>query len=440
MTKTIQNKTNRTDHPRPLLAETPLRKSEERLRRITDNMVDLVVQVDLGAVIEFVSPSVKKMLGYDIKELIGRNAADFVNADDLAHSLPVLKLKSGERESKAELRVRHREGYDLWLEVLGNPIRNDEGRIMGAVLGGRDITDRKKKEDELRLSEERYRTILENIEDGYFEVDLTGNLTYVSEPFFRMAGADRETVMGMNFREYTPKEYWPKIYQSFFKVYSTGESLKELDWDAVRLDGSRVHIEVSVSLIRDAEGRPTGFRGITRDVTERKRVEENVEWMAYHDLLTGLPNRALFYDHAAMILAQAKRKDRSFGIMMLDLDKFKEVNDSFGHDIGDSVLVVVADRLKKLMRDEDTVARTGGDEFVALLPEVASPESMELVTERIMTAFTSPIIVREEAFFVAFSIGTAIYPADGQDIDTLVRHADQSMYAVKTRGRGETIG
>jgi diguanylate cyclase (GGDEF)-like protein/PAS domain S-box-containing protein len=438
MTKTIQNKKKRTDYPQPPLTETALRKSDERLRRITDNMVDLVVQVDLGAVIEFVSPSVKKILGYDIKELIGRNVADFINADDLAYSLPILNLKIGERESKVELRVRHREGHDVWLEVLGSAIRNEEEQIIGVVLGGRNITDRKKKEDELRLSEERYRTILENIEDGYFEVDLTGNLIYASEPFFRMAGTDRETVMGMNFRQYTPKEYWPKIYQSFFEVYSTGESLKELDWDVVRLDGSRLHIEVSVSLIRDAKGRPAGFRGITRDVTGRKQIAENVEWMAYHDLLTGLPNRALFYDHAAMILAQAKRKQRPFGIMMLDLDKFKDVNDNFGHDIGDNVLAAVADRLKKLMRDEDTVARTGGDEFVALLPEVANLESMELVAERIMTTFTNPITVREDEFIVTFSIGTAIYPADGQDIDTLVRHADQSMYAVKTRGREET--
>ncbi|MCE5284026.1 MAG: PAS domain S-box protein [Deltaproteobacteria bacterium] len=539
-----------------LRMEGALRKSEERLRRVTDNMVDLVIQVDQEAVIEFVSPSVKKLLGYEIRELIGEKFSNFFNVEDVGRSLPILK-RAVQGETKLELRIRHRDGRDLWFEVVGNAIRRDDGRIIGAVLGGRDITekkaiaedlrqseekfraltestivticviqgdefryvnpaftaltgytledlagmkfwdvvapsmrdmlqerglarqrgeqvpsryemrfitktgeervadfgasyikldnrpamigtvfditDRKIKEDELRLSEERYRTILENIEDGYFEVDLVGNLMFASEPCLKITQSPWEVMKGMNFRQYTPKEDWPKVYESFYRVFSTGEAIKGLDWDVVRLDGSRLRIESSVSLIRDAQGRPTGFRGIIRDVTERKRAEENVQWMAYHDLLTGLPNRALFYDRTAMILAQAKRKGRPFGVMMLDLDKFKDINDNFGHDIGDEVLIAIADRLKKLLRDEDTVARTGGDEFVILLPDAGGDRNVGHVTERIMAAFSEPIVVRERPFFVSFSIGTAIYPDDGDNIDILMRCADQSMYRFKAQ-------
>lgn len=414
--------------------EAALLKSEGRLRLITDNMVDLVIWVDPEAVIEFVSPSVKKLLGYEIGEFIGRKVSDLFNAGDPERFLNLLRRGAGEGENSLELCIRHRAGHDLWFEVAGNAIRNEEGRIIGAVLGGRDITDRKQKEEELRLSEERYRTILENIADGYFEVDLAGNLTFASEPCLRITNAPWAVMQGMNFRQYTPKEDWPKLYESFFSVFSTGESLKGLGWDVIRLDGTRFPIEVSVSLIRDAQGRPVGFRGIIRDVTGRKQADENVQWMAYHDLLTGLPNRALFYDRAAMILAQAKRKALPFGVMMLDLDKFKNVNDTHGHDIGDKVLAAVACRLKKLLRDEDTVARTGGDEFVVLLPEVDGVTSVEQVRQRILTSFTEPIAVEERKFPVSFSIGTALYPEDGDDIDALMRCADLSMYLFKAQG------
>ena len=414
--------------------EAALLKSEGRLRRITDNMMDLVIWVDPGALIEFVSPSVKRLLGYEIGEFIGRKFPDLCCAGNSGRFLSLLRRDAGDEASSLELCIRHKAGQDRWFEVAVNAIRNEAGLIIGAVLGGRDITDRKQKEEELRLSEERYRTILENIADGYFEVDLAGNLTFASEPCLRIMNAPWEGVEGINFRQYTPREDWPKVYESFFRVFTTGESLKGMGWDVIRLDGTRLPIEVSVSIIRDAQGRPVGFRGIVRDVTERKQADENVQWMAYHDLLTGLPNRALFYDRAAMILAQARRKALPFGVMMLDLDKFKKVNDTHGHDIGDKVLASVACRLKMLLRDEDTVARTGGDEFVILLPEVDSRASVEQVRQRILTAFTEPIALGAGFFPLSFSVGTALYPEDGDDIDALMRCADLSMYQFKAQG------
>ncbi len=540
--------------------ERALRRSEERLRQITDNMVDLVVRVDLESVIEFAFPSVKRLLGYDIPEVIGRRAFDLAHEEDRARISFILKRGRSDRDNKVEVRIRHRDGRYIWFEVVGTALRDGDGRVTGAVLGGRnieerkrieeelqrsetmfralaesavfaifivqgeriryvnpsftklsgytladlqgmrfwdliapemrevvrergaarqrgekvptryeiryftktgeerigdfgaayvdyegrpaliaslsDITDRKIQEDRLRESEERYRTIIENIEDGYFEVNLAGDLTYVSDPALKISRTDRDVMIGMSFRDFTPRESWPKIYQAFYKVFQTGEPLKGLEWETVTPDGIHQYIKCSVSLMRDDAGRPVGFRGIVRDVTERRKREEAVQWMAYHDILTGLPNRALFYDRAALILAQAKRKQWRFGIMMLDLDRFKEVNDRYGHDAGDRFLISVAERLTRVLREQDTVARIGGDEFAIILPEVASLEEVLGIGGRIVAEFREPIRVAEEALTVSFSVGVALYPDAGEDIDDLMRRADQAMYRIKIQGGG----
>lgn len=541
-------------------AQKALRKSEERLRRITDNMEDLVLQVNLKGTIEFISPSVKKVLDYDIADLIGHSVISFIHEDDLARAMLVLKKGGKEGENKTEIRVRHQDGRFFWFEVIGAAIRNEKGKIVGAVLGGRNITqrkeiennlrqseetfraltestgvaifvvqgekfryinkafsdlsgytmedlqdlrfwdliapemrdfvqeqglarqrgekllsnyeikyltktgvkkigdfaatfihyegrsamiasisdttERKKKEEELRASEERYRTIIENIEDGYFEVNLKGDMIDVSDPCLKITGTNRDGIIGMNFRDFSPKDNWPKIYEAFYKVFETGEPLRGLAWETVRPDGLRQFIEVSVTLKKDEAGQPVGFRGIVRDVTERKQREDTIQWMAYHDILTGLPNRALFYDRAAMVLAQAKRKQWRFGLMMLDLDRFKDINDTYGHDSGDKLLIGVARCLEQAVREQDTVARIGGDEFVIILPEVSSPADVKMIGERIVEGFQKPISIGQKELTAAFSIGMALYPDDSCDIEGLMHHADEAMYKIKVEGGG----
>ena len=541
-------------------AQKALRKSEERFRRITDNMEDLVLQVNPEGIIEFISPSVKKVLDYNIADLIGHSVTSFIHEDDLARAMLVLKKGGKEGENKTEIRIRHRDGRFFWFEVIGAAIRNEKGKIAGAVVGGRDVTqrkeiedhlrqseetfraltestgvaifvvqgekfryinkafsdlsgytmedlrdlrfwdliapemrdfvreqglarqrgeevvsnyeikyltktgekrigdfaatfiryegrpamiasisdttERKKKEEELRASEERYRTIIENIEDGYFEVNLKGDLIDVSDPCLKITGTDRDGIIGMNFREFSPRENWPKIYQAFYKVFETGEPLRGLAWETVRPDGLRQFIEVSVTLKKNEAGQPVGFRGIVRDVTERKQREETIQWMAYHDILTGLPNRALFYDRAAMVLAQAKRKQWRFGLMMLDLDRFKDINDTYGHDAGDKLLVGVARCLEQAVREQDTVARIGGDEFVIILPEVSGREDVKMIGERIAEGFRKPISIGQKELTAAVSIGMALYPDDSGDIEGLMRRADEAMYETKVEGGG----
>jgi diguanylate cyclase (GGDEF)-like protein len=169
-------------------------------------------------------------------------------------------------------------------------------------------------------------------------------------------------------------------------------------------------------------------------------MEETVKWLAFHDGLTGLPNRRLFSDRLTMALAHVRRNRKKLGVMILDLDKFKHINDTLGHPVGDRLLRVVGERLTKMLRKEDTVARIGGDEFMLLLPEISRADDVILVAERILALFTEPVDVDGHELHVTTSIGFALYPENGEDGDSLIKNADIALYVAKDRGRNRYEG
>jgi diguanylate cyclase (GGDEF)-like protein len=178
-----------------------------------------------------------------------------------------------------------------------------------------------------------------------------------------------------------------------------------------------------------------GFRGIARDIDERKKAEATIFHMAYHDTLTGLPNRLLFHDRLNMTISAAQRNNKKFAVMMLDLDGFKLVNDLLGHDIGDLLLQNAGYRLRGHLRKSDTVARMGGDEFMLLLPEINQKEDAEAIAGKIVDSFHHSFILKNHELRITTSIGIAIYPDSGMDFDTLKKNADVAMYKVKEKGR-----
>jgi len=175
--------------------------------------------------------------------------------------------------------------------------------------------------------------------------------------------------------------------------------------------------------------------GSFMDVTERKQLEQKLADIATHDPLTGLPNRLLLCDRLAVGLAQAQRNDTRLAVMMLDLDRFKNVNDTFGHSVGDELLRAAGERLTGLVRKSDTVARMGGDEFVVLLPQIAKIEDATRVTQKILEAFRKPFVLDAHQIHTTTSVGIAIYPEDGEDVEALLKNADTAMYWVKEQGR-----
>jgi diguanylate cyclase (GGDEF)-like protein len=194
---------------------------------------------------------------------------------------------------------------------------------------------------------------------------------------------------------------------------------------------------LTVTTKKDVQGRVVAYQGIIRDITAEKLAEQTIRHMAYHDALTGLPNRTLFNDRLSMAILNAQRNQKKVAVMMLDLDKFKQVNDVWGHKLGDLLLKTVGERLANTLRKSDTVARMGGDEFLVVIPEVDHIEDTDIIAGKILQAFTEAFVIGGRNLSITTSVGVAIYPHDGKDAETLIKYADIAMYAAKATGRNQ---
>ncbi len=233
--------------------------------------------------------------------------------------------------------------------------------------------------------------------------------------------------------------------EEILRRVSRGEPVEPFETERIRKDGSRVPVSVAVSPIRDSKGNILGVSNIARDISDRKRfeeqrrgLEEQIHFQAFHDVLTGLPNRNLFDDRLALAIARADRDAEGLCVMFLDLDHFKEINDSHGHASGDGVLRTVANRLRGCIRENDSVSRIGGDEFLLLFPELGDRDDAERVGNKILRQFSNPFVVRGLSLSVTASIGIALYRVHGTTSDQLVKSADQAMYRAKTLGRNRS--
>ncbi len=436
-------------------AEEMAREANQRLTDIINLLPDATFAVDLeGRVIAW-NLAIEQMTGIKKQDMIGKG--------DYEHALPFYGLRrpvivdlairpdadvekqysfvSRDGENViAESVSRHLiPGQDVYLWIKAGPIYDASGNRIGAIESIRDITQRKKAEAELKQSEERYRMIIENIGDGYYESDLKGNFTFLNDAALRIIGIPYKEMDGTNYKVFATVEEQAVIFGVFHQVYLTGAPFRGLSFRLVRADTKEQYVDVSVSLIRDAAAQPAGFRGIIHDITERRRSEEAIQRMAYHDPLTGLPNRLLFYDRFSQVLAHARRNQEQFAVVMMDLDKFKEINDSLGHNAGDELLRGVAERLRSQMRDGDTVARFGGDEFLLLLPGMKHIEDLEPLGQKVIQVFQQPFAVSGEALSICASVGAAVFPDDGSDRDALIQKADFAMYRAKAVGGNRWI-
>jgi diguanylate cyclase (GGDEF)-like protein/PAS domain S-box-containing protein len=414
------------------------RKIAGDLYRIMARNSPIGVYVLLDGKFAYVNRSFRKLTGYEKNELLGRSSLEIVHPEDRERVARCARaMLRGERTEPYEFRVCAKGRRPSWNMETVAPI-TFRGRR--AVLGNfMDVTRQKLVEEALRESEERYRTIVEDIADGYFEVDLAGRFTYVNHRICEMLGSSLEETLKMNYLQYTDEVQARRVFEAFNTVYRTGAPCRGLEWEVVRKDGTKGIGEASVSLVRDVEGKPVGFRGIVRDTTERKRMEEQILCLAFEDALTGLPNRRAFMERFAQEIARAGRHGRKFMIAMMDLDRFKEVNDTLGHQVGDRLLRAVADRLRAILRKEDTLGRLGGDEFAVLIPDVATKQDGVRIGEKFVEAFQSPFPVSPHDIGMTTSIGFSVYPDDGDNEDALYKNADHALYRAKDRGRNTYV-
>ncbi len=294
-------------------------------------------------------------------------------------------------------------------------------------------TDRDLKERERWLS-----TILTSIGDGVVSTDRDGRVTFINSVAEALIGRKKEDCLGRDLGEVlvlVGEKTGRRVPVSARKTSAKRGRLPDGQGLLLLRGEDKLPVEVGAALIRDEKDQVDGMVLVFRDVTQRKRQEERLAFLAIHDSLTELPNRVLFSDRLTLALANAARRKKEIAVLMLDLDRFKKVNDTLGHSVGDRLLKSVAERLPGLLRKSDTIARLGGDEFMVLLPEISSPGSAGRVARRVLRAFKQPFDLKDRKISITASIGIASYPRDGEDVESLTKNADIAMYAAKEGGR-----
>jgi len=290
----------------------------------------------------------------------------------------------------------------------------------------------KKAEEDLRESEHRYRILVENASESILVLQ-DGMIKYVNKKAEETFGYSRQEFQTIPiFEVIHPDDREQVIKRYLDKIHGNTTSSRHA-YRLLHKNGQTRWAEIKSVLI-DWEGQPATWNLIS-DITERKQAEEQIRQLAYHDSLTGLPNRKLFSDRLSIALTQAQRNKKEVGIAMLDLDNFKDVNDTLGHTAGDLLLQATAERLTAALRKGDTVARIGGDEFALILPELKGVEDAIQVAQKIVAGFSKPFLIDTHQLVVTTSIGIAVYPNDGMDGDILLRNADIAMYQAKEAGR-----
>jgi diguanylate cyclase (GGDEF)-like protein/PAS domain S-box-containing protein len=298
------------------------------------------------------------------------------------------------------------------------------------------VNERRQTEEALRNSEERFRNILENAPIGMSVLSPDGRFMMVNRSLCELVGYTKEELEKLSYQEIThPDDLEPNLANVQRLLDGSGTSY-HMEKRYIRKDRQVVWTQLTSSVIRDAAGAPLYLVAQIEDITDRRRSREQIQQLAYFDVLTSLPNRRLLKDRLKQSLAQAKRYKRSMALMFLDLDNFKQVNDTLGHDMGDELLKVVADRLQACVRSMDTVCRQGGDEFIIVLAEIAHPEDAAVVANKIINAINEPVSLNGNEVHITTSIGIAMYPVNGtDDAKELMKKADKAMYETKNKGR-----
>ena len=417
--------------------EETIRYSEERYRTIIENIEDGYFEVDLAGNFTFVNDAQCRNVGTPREQLLGKNNRAYTNEEEAKRLYKLFSgiYRTGEPVKGFAFEFKKKDGTIAFNEMSVSLIRNSQGQTIGFRGISRDITERRQMEEALRQSEERYRTIIKEMEEWYFETDLAGNVTFFNDIFATILGYTQEELTGLNFQSFVKKEESDSVYRLFHQVFKTGKPTRNFPYEFISTDGTVTSAEFSFFPKRDNEGKVCGFRGVGHDITERKHAEEKIKYQATHDALTGLPNRLMFSQLLNQAIKSARRYKRQFAVLFIDLDRFKIINDTMGHDAGDQLLQEIAARLKQTLRAVDVVARLGGDEFIVLIDEVSDSSHVSTVAHKIITSIIKPLTIMKQECRITASIGISIYPKDAEDEQSLMKNADMAMYLAKEEGK-----
>ena len=415
-----------------------LRDSDSRFRGVLATMVEGVAVLSPKGHFIYSNPAAENAFGCPDGGLIGRRPEELpverLRADGSLcppGEFPLLVTLREQRELRDITQgIRARDGSVRWLRVNTCVLRSSgEGSHHGVVLTFTDVTERQHAEEQLRLAFE----VINHTSEGVMVSDAQHRILSINPALERMIGLRNAQIIGR------PSGAFVRALDDASFAAVNDALVSGRPWQGeVRLKkktGRSLHSWAAIAVVRDNENRIKHHISVFSDMTERKEAQERIEFLAHHDPLTGLPNRLLLRDRVAQALAQALRMQNRVALMFLDLDRFKTINDSLGHPVGDALLKEVVERLRTCVRDTDTICRQGGDEFIILLNDVRDSEAVSRIAEKIHLRMTEPVLVGKHQLSTSFSIGIALGPDDASDFDTLLQKADTAMYHAKEAGR-----
>jgi diguanylate cyclase (GGDEF)-like protein/PAS domain S-box-containing protein len=416
---------------------------EHLLGMLIDQLNGMVYRFrfDKHWLMEFVSNGCFELSGYSPDELLN-NAQ--ITYDEITHSddrervqNEIVSAIKNNQQFDVEYRIHHRDGSIRWVWERGRGVFDydiQENFIHGFI---QDITQRHQNETALAEAEKRYRSIFENATEGIFQTTYNGNYLEVNMALARIYGYDSTTALMQDLKNISRQLYVdPYRRNEFIQLMQKNNKVINFESQVYKRDRSIIWISENAHAVYGTDGELLYYEGTVEDITDRRSYERKIAHQATHDVLTDLPNRLLLTDRLQQNIQNASRENVQIAILFIDLDHFKNVNDSLGHAAGDILIKEVAERLRKCMRYGDTVARIGGDEFVLILPSIHSrTEMMSHAVQRILDMIKQPCIIEEKEFYVSCSIGISIYPEDGKDAENLLKNADMAMYKAKQSGR-----
>lgn len=374
-----------------------------------------------------------RQYGYSEEQFLRMTIADIRPTETVPNlMLEVAQRRNGLQEPEVWEHCR-KDGTIIDVEVVCHDLTFQESDAM--LVAAYDVTARERAQEAARQAEEKYRAIFDNAVVGIFQQAPDGRPLHINQAFACMHGYDSPQQLLAEVTNPAAQLFVdPQRMLEVVTAAATQGIVRGAEVELYRKDRSRFWVIVNLRAVHDPAGKIVLFEGTAEDITDRKAAEAQVNFLAYHDALTGLPNRALFMDRLENALANARRRGEKLAVLFLDLDRFKNINDSLGHSFGDQLLKVVAERLKESVREQDTVARLGGDEFLILLSAADYAAEPTLAARRLMSAMTRPFIVQGHMLSTSCSIGVCVFPDQGEDGETLIKNADAAMYCAKEDG------
>ena len=397
---------------------------------ILDNVMFGVMFVRARRVIS-VNRRCEELFGYDSGAMTGQSTEIvFPNEADFdAAGVRQYRALTLDKDFSEERQYKRADGSLFWCLVSGRAL--DPSHVNdGSIWVYADVTERRQAEEKLRLSA----TVLEHIADGVMVIGLDLRIVAVNPAFTQITGYTESEALGQEAHMTRSQRHESQFYLDMWKELAASGFWRGEIWKE-RKNGELYLEWLTISAVRDDHADITHYVGVFSDITKVKESQEKLDHMAHHDPLTSLPNRLLFHDRLEHALQRAARDKQQLAILFIDLDRFKNVNDTLGHHIGDQLLQQVAGALTDKLRDGDTLARLGGDEFIVLLENVNGEFGAGHVAEKLMSMFEQPFMVADYELFVTGSVGISIYPNDATDLNMLIRNADVAMYQAKARGR-----